>query len=978
MENWQDEVEQRDLWLLNAEQLALLPGMTDKGRLGFAIQLKSIELYGRFPEDNRQINTDVAQALAKQLSVPIDAIASYDPCSRQGQRHRRTIRDFLGYRPSTGADLKQLFHWLCHEALPLDPLARHGRDVAFDWYRTQRIEPPASDELDKTIRSAVRHYETLLQADIYNQLSIDSKVAINHLLSTEDTDEIKKTSGSNLSKLKMDPGKPSLENVLAVIYQLKLLDKVALKPEIFERIPAKFIEIFQQRCATESVREIRRHPSTVRYTMVAMFCWRRRQQLTDALIEMLMLLIHNLGTRAEKKVDKKQFAAFKKVRGKARLLFRMAEATVDQPDGVIKEVVYPVVSQKMLQNLVDEFKTLGVDTEQEVHESMRSSYGSHYRRMLMPVLDRLEFQSGNALHRPVIDAIQIIKANRASNQHFYAVGDVPVDGIIQKKWRNIVVVSNKLGEERINRINYEICVLRALRKSLRNKEIWVDGADRYRDPAEDLPVDFATNREKYYSMLQVPADAKMFIDHIKGSMHQWLSTLNNGLTKNAKLRLREQGKNRIHLTPLDRQIEPPNTTALKREIGQRWDDLELIDIIKEVDLRENFSAVFRTSASREVLEPEILQRRLLLCLFGLGTNVGLKRVASQQPSVSYDELRYVKRRFIKKDALRSAISHIVNGILHIRQPAIWGNATTSCASDSRKFGAYDQNLMTEWHARYGGRGVMIYWHVDTHSTCIYSQLRRCSSSEVAAMMEGVLRHCTDMEINHQYVDSHGQSEVAFAFSYVLGFDLLPRLKGIARQKLNLCEKEDVALYPHLAPILTKGIDWELISQQYDEIIKYTAALRVGTAEPEAILRRFTRNNAQHPTYKALAELGKAIKTIFLCRYLHDESLRCEINAGLNVVENWNSANDFIFYGEHGEFTSNRTAEQELSMLSLHLLQISLVYINTLLIQNILSEPAWRQRMTEEDWRGLTPLIYQHVNPYGRIELDMDQRLALAA
>jgi len=66
------------------------------------------------------------------------------------------------------------------------------------------------------------------------------------------------------------------------------------------------------------------------------------------------------------------------------------------------------------------------------------------------------------------------------------------------------------------------------------------------------------------------------------------------------------------------------------------------------------------------------------------------------------------------------------------------------------------------------------------------------------------------------------------------------------------------------------------------------------------------------------------------------------------------------------------------MLSLHLLQISLVYINTLLIQNVLSEPTWRQRMTEEDWRGLTPLIYHHVNPYGRIELNMEQRLALAA
>ncbi|MBL2043992.1 hypothetical protein ELE95_30505, partial [Klebsiella pneumoniae] len=91
------------------------------------------------------------------------------------------------------------------------------------------------------------------------------------------------------------------------------------------------------------------------------------------------------------------------------------------------------------------------------------------------------------LYRPVIDAIQIIKENRTSNQHFYAVGDVPVDGIIQKKWRDVVIVQSQSGEERINRTNYEICVLRALRKSLRNKEIWVTGADRYRDPAEDLP-----------------------------------------------------------------------------------------------------------------------------------------------------------------------------------------------------------------------------------------------------------------------------------------------------------------------------------------------------------------------------------------------------------------------------------------------------------------------------------------------------------
>lgn len=176
----------------------------------------------------------------------------------------------------------------------------------------------------------------------------------------------------------------------------------------------------------------------------------------------------------------------------------------------------------------------------------------------------------------------------------------------------------------------------------------------------------------------------------------------------------------------------------------------------------------------------------------------------------------------------------------------------------------------------------------------------------------------------------------------------------------------------------RAINWDLIRQQYDEIIKYTTALRLGTAEPEAILRRFTRADVMHPTYQALAELGKAIKTIFLCRYLHDASLRREIHEGLNVVENWNSANNFIFYGERGEFVTNRVEDQKLAVLSLHLLQVCLVYVNTLFIQEVLAEPAWRDRMTVDDWRGLTPLIYHHVNPYGRIELDMARRLRLAA
>lgn len=969
-------------WTLSGDERALLANKTGATRLAFAVLLKAFQCDGRFPERREDVPHRVVVYLAHQVGVLPDVYAEVDWTGRSSRRHREQILHYCDCRPFRAEDETGLVDWLSERVVTLNPQAEAFKHAAYTHLRRLHVEPPPPERLRRLLRTAVRQREDQLCMDTFVRLSPATRDMLDALIQTDTLeDEVGQAPlfpvTSALATLKDGAGAVKVATVCKEIEKLQQLRALGLPDTLFERVPVKVVTQYRQRASSEPPRELRRHPPHVRYTLLAALCWQRQREITDTLVDLVLHIAHRISVRAEDKVDTELLTHLRKVAGKTKLLYKFAKVCQQHPHGVVQDVIYPVVGQQTIDDLVKEAEADSTyDTR--VRLVTRASYGHHYRRVVPALLETLDFRCNNDVHRPVMQALALLERHRDGGlTAFPRDEDVPLDGVVKDAWRDLVEDEKHPG--RINRISYEVCLLSTLREKVRCKEVWVQGAQRFRNPDEDVPQDFGQRREEYYAALAQPVDAQPFVATLRRKLETALAAFDMDLPQNPKVKLltSKKGKGRIVLSPSAPLPEAPHLDHLKMALMGRWPMTNLLDMLKETELRVGFTDVFRTVGVREVLPPEVLRRRLLLALYSLGTNAGLKRVSSGGGEDSYDDVLYVRRKYITPEQLRAAIGRVCNAIFVVRQPDLWGEATTACASDAKKFGAWDQNLMTEWHARYGGPGVMVYWHVEERSVCIYSQLKSCSSSEVAAMIEGVLRHETDMEVEKNYVDTHGQSEVGFAFCYLLGFELLPRLKNLKKQRLYRPYPQSAGEpYAHIQAILTRPIQWELIAAQYDEMIKLATALRLGTADAEAILRRFTRSNVQHPTYKALAELGKALKTSFLCDYLRLESLRREIHEGLQVIEHWNSANDFILYGKGGEFASNKLEDQELAMLSLHLLQVSLVYINTLMIQQVLAEPAWQDRLTALDLRALTPLLWAHVNPYGTFTLDMSARLPL--
>ena len=173
------------------------------------------------------------------------------------------------------------------------------------------------------------------------------------------------------------------------------------------------------------------------------------------------------------------------------------------------------------------------------------------------------------------------------------------------------------------------------------------------------------------------------------------------------------------------------------------------------------------------------------------------------------------------------------------------------------------------------------------------------------MLDGLLENDTILRPREHSTDTHGATEHIFGLCYLLGYTFLPRLRGLADQTLYKVDRG--TSYGRLEPLFRGAIDAGLIREQWDQLVRIASSLRQRTAPAHVVVQRLAGSSPSDRVVKALTALGRAVKTVSILRYLHEEELRRRVQLQLNRGESRHELARWLFFANQGEF---RTGDYE--------------------------------------------------------------------
>ncbi|MEU0820214.1 DUF4158 domain-containing protein [Streptomyces mirabilis] len=266
-------------------------------RLGFVLMLKFFELEGRFPPFVEEFPQAAVDYVADVVKVPTEDLAKYDLSSRSAKGHRTQIRAALGFRPATRADEERLTAWLADEVCPVELVEDRLREALFVQCRSDRIEPPG--RVERIVTAARARSDRAFCAQTGVRLG---EVCAGRLLAL--VAEGNEDGAALLASLKRDPGAVGLDSLLTEITKLTSVRQLGLPDGVFADCSEKLVTAWRARAIKMYPSDFRDAGEDVRTTLLAALCASRQAEITDALVELLVALVHKINARAERRVER--------------------------------------------------------------------------------------------------------------------------------------------------------------------------------------------------------------------------------------------------------------------------------------------------------------------------------------------------------------------------------------------------------------------------------------------------------------------------------------------------------------------------------------------------------------------------------------------------------------------------------------------------------------------------------------------------
>lgn len=630
----------------------------------------------------------------------------------------------------------------------------------------------------------------------------------------------------------------------------------------------------------------------------------------------------------------------------------------ETPDESIRAEVFSYIPRQKLAEIITLVREIARPSDDNFHEEMVEQYG-RVRRFLPHLLNTVKFSSAPA-GVTTLNACDYLSREFSSRRQFF--DDAPTE-IISRSWKRLVI--NK--EKHITRRGYTLCFLSKLQDSLRRRDVYVTGSNRWGDPRARLlqGADWQANRIKVYRSLGHPTDPQEAIKSLGHQLDSRYRQVAARLCENEAVELDVSGpKPRLTISPLASLDEPDSLKRLSKMISDLLPPVDLTELLLEINAHTGFADEF-FHASEASARVDDLPVSISAVLMAEACNIGLEPlIRSNVPALTRHRLNWTKANYLRAETITSANARLVDFQATLPLAQIWGGGEVASA-DGMRFVTPVRTINAGPNRKYFGnnRGITWYNFVSDQYSGFHGIVIPGTLRDSIFVLEGLLEQETGLNPTEIMTDTAGASELVFGLFWLLGYQFSPRLADAGASVFWRMDHD--ADYGVLNDIARGQSDPRKIVLQWDEMIRTAGSLKLGKVQASVLVRSLLKSERPSGLTQAIIEVGRINKTLYLLNYIDDEDYRRRILTQLNRGESRHAVARAICHGQKGEIRKRYTDGQEDQLGALGLVTNAVVLWNTIYMQAALDHlRAQGETLNDEDIARLSPLCHGHINMLG--------------